>query len=155
MSDALRFFEPAESRHRCMDLVQREGGKTFFNRPDWEDILTKAAGTESGRLETSEERRRAILDELVQAREMLSARLSGHKVKHMCFPFSICGTTAESLLKETGYETAFADRLFGFRSVESGGNPYRLMRLKHQFIFCLPGMGRQSFLKALETGKEQ
>jgi hypothetical protein len=45
-------------------------------------------------------------------------------------------------LQELG--AAFGDRLFGLRAVKAGGNPYRLMRLKHEFIFCLPGSARRS-----------
>ena len=148
MSDALRFFEPPDSRARCLELVKREGGKAFFERSNWGEVLRKTAGEGSGRFETEDERRKAIRDELVKTRETLFSRLAGHKALHMCFPFSICGKTAESLLKEAGYETAFADKLFGFRSVKTGDNPYRLMRLKHQFIFCLPGNRRQGFIKA-------
>ena len=153
MSDALRYFEPPESRYRCQELVKREGGKAFFQRPDWNEVLKKTAWEGSGRFETTEEQRLPIREELAQGRVALSTRLAGHTVRHICFPFSICGKTAESLLKETGYETAFADKLFGFRAVKSGSNPYRLMRLKHQFIFCLPGKGRESFITAWQKSK--
>jgi hypothetical protein len=147
MSDALRFFEPPEARVRCQELVKREGGKIFFEKSDWREVLTKVAREGSGRFETEDERRNAIRDELIKSKEALTSRLGGHKVNQMCFPFTISGKTAESMLKETGYETAFADRLFGMRAVEAGGNHYRLMRLKHQFIYCLPGNKRQGLTK--------
>lgn len=153
MSDALRFFEPVDVRHRCMDLVRREGSAEFFKRRDWQSILRTYAVQGKGRFETATEQRLPIREELAQARSVLAARLGSHKVRHMCFPFSICGKTAESLLKETGYETAFADAVFGLRAVKPGGNPYRLMRLKHHFIFCLPGRGRQYFVTAWKKSK--
>lgn len=146
MSDALRFFEPVETRYRCIEFVKGEGGMAFFQRPDWFEVLKKTAWEGSGRFETEEDRNKAIRDELTTSREVLSSRLAGHKVNQMCFPFTISGKAAESMLKKTGYETAFADRIFGTRAIEAGSNPYRLMRLKHQFIYCLPGKNRQSFM---------
>ena len=154
LSDALRFFEPAASRHRCVEFVRNEGGEAFFARPDWKEVLKKTAWEGSGRFESPDEQRLAIREELVKARETLSSRLGGHEVNQMCFPFTICGEKAEALLCETGYKTAFADKLFGLRAVAAGGNPFRLMRLKNQFIFCLPGKGRRFFLSARMTGKK-
>jgi len=154
MSDATRYFEPACARTRCMELVNREGGAAFFSRPGWEDLLRKTAGQETGRFETRDEQQKAIKEELVKARETLSKRLGSNEIRHICFPFAVSGMIADSLLKETGYETAFADRLWGRRAVYAGRNPYRLMRLKNQFIFCLPGMGRQSFLAAWKNSKK-
>jgi hypothetical protein len=155
MSDALRYIEPIEARHRCVDLVRHQGGTAFFARPDWPSLLKVAAQTGSGRFETENEQCEAIRTELIRARETLSSKLGSSSVRHMCFPFSICGNTAESLLRETGYETAFADRLFGLRAVKAGGGRYRLMRLKHQFIFCLPGKGRRSFADAWKRAKRK
>ena len=155
MSDALRYLESVEARRQCVDLVRRQGGTAFFARPDWESMLKVAAQTGTGRFETAEEQREAIRNELVRAREKLTQRLGSHSVRHICFPFSVCGDLAESLLKETGYETAFADRLFGLRAVKAGGNPYRLMRLKHEFIFCLPGKGRRGFVEAWRQAKRK
>lgn len=154
MSDAFRYLEPAEVRQRCMELVRRQGGKDFFDRREWRALLTVAAEGVTGRFETAIERNEAILDELVSARRVLSSRLPGHDVRHMCFPFSICGRVAESLLEEAGYETAFADRLLGFRAVKAHTNPYRLMRLKHQFLFCLPGNRRQTFYAAWSAARK-
>lgn len=155
MSDARRYREPSEARQRCLDLVHRQGGTAFFRRPDWPSLLKVAAQTGVGRFETESEQREAIRDELVRAREMLTQRLGSQAVRHMCFPFSICGRIAESLLKDAGYDTAFGDELFGLRAVRAGGNPYRLMRLKHEFIFCLPGKGRRSFVSAWTQAKRK
>jgi len=153
LSDAFRFYESRNLRNICINLVNKEGGKSFFDRPDWQNVLIHTAAKEaSGRFETSDERQKAILNELILAMETLNARIPGHQVNQMCFPFAISGKTAESLLAKAGYQTAFADRLLGLRAIKNGGNPYRLMRLKHQFIFCLPGKGRQNFLAARKTG---
>ncbi len=154
MSDALRFFEPVETRCRCMEFVKNEGGPAFFQKPGWMEILKEIAWAGSGRFETAEERMTALRDELAKSREVLSFQLKGHEVNQMCFQFAVSGRIAESMLKDTGYKTAFADRLFGSRVVKQGNRPYRLMRLKHQFIYCLPGKGRRGLFSSWQNSRK-
>ena len=148
LSDALRFRHPAAFdagvRH-----VRGNGGAAFFEQPGWRADLqasTRAAG--EGRFETDAERDAAIREDMGRARTILNAELRTDTVRHMCFPFAVAGDAAERIARDVGYETAFADRLFGARSVRAGDNPYRLMRLKHQYLFCLPGRGRRWFFSA-------
>ncbi len=83
-------------------------------------------------------------------REGLEARL-GKPSSQICMPWAVCGARAETLAREVGYASVVADALWGKRYVHPGANPYRLMRLKHQYIFCLPGAGRRT-LMALRKG---
>jgi peptidoglycan/xylan/chitin deacetylase (PgdA/CDA1 family) len=144
LSDAMA-YDDESVREACMHHVRENGGDSFFARPTWEHELRLVAESSGpGRFETEDERDAEILKELIEAREMLNSRLGTDSVRHMCFPWAICGKTAEQAAKKAGYETAFGDRLFGKRSVRAGDNPYRLMRLKHQHIYCLPGKGRRT-----------
>ena len=143
-SDAHRYDHPA-AFDACTALVREEGGEDYFERPDWELELRRLEQASAGVRETTERRNEAILEDLVAAREMLNERLKIGTVRHMCFPWAVAGSAAERLAAEAGYETAFADRLFGARAVRAGDPPYRLMRLKHPYIFCLPGKGRRTF----------
>ncbi len=147
LSDARAYDHPA-AREACCRHVQAQGGAAFFEQPGWEQVLrdiAKQAG--EGRQETAAERDDAILEELRAAREILGGQLR-MDVRHMCFPWAICGKAAEHAVQKAGYETAFADRLFGARAVRAGDNPYRLMRLRHEYIFCLPGRPRRTFFSA-------
>ena len=143
-SDAHRFSNPG-AFETCTKFVRAEGGEEYFERPDWELELRRLAHSSSGTRETSVQRDAAIRDDLGAARETLNAKLGTNTVRHMCFPWAVAGSAAERLASETGYETAFADRLFGKRAVRPGDPPYRLMRLKHEYFFCLPGAPRRSF----------
>ena len=143
-SDALACDNPA-AFEACTLRVRERGGAAFFQRPDWEQELRQCATTAAGVQENPVQRNAAIRDDLAAAREILNAQLNTNTVRHMCFPWAVAGAAAERLAAETGYETAFADRLFGARAVRAGDPPYRLMRLKHQYIFCLPGRGRRTF----------
>lgn len=95
-------------------------------------------------IETADERREAIRYELERSREELSARL-GRPVTQVCFPWAVCGSTASSLVEETGYTSAIADQLGGIRAAVPGQNPFRIMRLKHLYIRALPGRSRKLF----------
>lgn len=142
MSDTLRYDDPA-ARARAEHAVSAGGGAAFFQNPDWARELRRAVGKPTGAFETEAERERVILEDLAAAREELNGRLRSNTVKHLCFPWAVAGVVAEHCARRAGYDTAWADRLGGRRTVREGDNPFRLMRLKHKFIFNLPGRGRR------------
>lgn len=143
-SDAHRFDNPG-AFEACTRFVREQGGEVFFERPDWDLELRRLARPFTGVRELSAQRDAAIRDDLAAARETLNTKLGADTVRHMCFPWAVAGVVAERMAVGTGYVTAFADRLFGTHAVRAGDPPYRLMRLKHQYIFCLPGRDRQTF----------
>jgi len=95
-------------------------------------------------VETVEDREVAIRYELEQSRDELSAR-TGKSVRHVALPWGICGATAARLLPDSGYETAVADRIGGYRAIRPGQNPFRIMRLPHPYLRCLPGRSRRVY----------
>ena len=150
-SDALRFDNP-EAFEACTQRVREHGGTAFFQRSDWKQQLWTLAKASIGIQESPAQREAAIREDLVAARETLNRELATQTVRHMCFPWAVAGAVAERLAAEAGYETAFADRLFGKRAVQAGDPPYRLMRLKHQYIVCLPGRNRRTFFTIQKRG---
>lgn len=146
MSDALRYDNP-DARQACQEIALAGGGPAFFEDPDWQTKLKRAARKTKGRFETPAERDAAIREDLVAARETLNARLRIHSVNHLCFPWTISGAAAEAIAAEAGYASAYADTLGALHAPHRGTNPHRLMRLKNKFIFSLPGKGRRSGLK--------
>jgi len=145
-SDALRFLPDKESTLRCCEHVSQNGKSGFFERENWRKELIQIAGTEKGRFETEDERKSEIRMDLTECRKILELKLE-KPVRHICMPWAVCGKLAESLAREVGYETVVADDLFGKRFVHRKTNPYRIMRLKHQYIYLLPGRGRKSLIK--------
>lgn len=142
MSDVMRYDDPG-ARERAQAAVAKAGGADFFVRADWMRVLQQAVGAPTGRFETEAERERAIFEDLAAAREQLNSRLRTTTVKHICFPWAVAGAVAEHSARRAGYETAWADRVGGRHTVREGDPPFRLMRLKHKFIFSLPGRGRR------------
>jgi hypothetical protein len=138
LSDATRFYDDAEIRRECMELVRSAGGETFFTRPTWHAELQAIAARGRGRFESDQVRRREIHEDLDRGRSVLNARLRTNTVRHLCFPWGIGGSIAAEAARAVGYEIAFSDRLFGLRAVRAGDDPYRLMRLNGKFITWLP-----------------
>jgi peptidoglycan/xylan/chitin deacetylase (PgdA/CDA1 family) len=145
MSDARRFLPDGRAEDRCREIVAKNGGEAFFAHPDWRTVLKGVAAGSGGHYESDNERAAAMRDELSRSREELNARLGVQSVKHIALPWGIAGTLASSLLAETGYTTAFAERPLQRRAVRAGDDRFRLMRLNGKFVTCLPGRRRQWF----------
>ncbi|MFH1477065.1 MAG: polysaccharide deacetylase family protein [Verrucomicrobiota bacterium] len=144
LSDVRRWIAP-DAFAGCISHVQANGGAVFFQRAAWRaELRACVEQARSGRWESEPERNTAIREELEKARARLESEL-GKKINHMCFPWAIAGKTAVKMAAETGYRTAFADRLWGARAVCHGDPPHQLMRLRHTLISCLPGKKRTWF----------
>ena len=146
MSDGRRVVPNPDAHSRCTELVAREGGAAFFNRPDWQQTLRNAAGAADGSRESDAEQQTAIEDELAQGRDVLNAKLGTTSVQHICLPWGVSGTRTAAALRRVGYKTAFANRLRGVHAVRSGDDPHWLKRLPNKYIFTLPGRGRRTWL---------
>ena len=144
MSDAPRVLISREAQVRCTELVAREGGVAFFDRPGWRERLrATASGSSAAPFEATRAHERAIEDELAESRATLNARLKTQSVNHICLPWGVAGSRVEALLKRVGYRSAFANRLRGQHAVCPGDDPYWLKRLPNRYIAHLPGRGRK------------
>lgn len=152
MSDA-RWVRDDSARDACVAHVAANGGAEFFHRDGWESELRAVAARSSApRIESDAERDAAILADLARSREELNARLGVDTVRHICFPWAVAGGSAEAAAKRAGYVSAYADRLGGLHAVTPGQNPFRMMRLKHDYIYALPGGGRRAMWPRLLRG---
>ncbi len=89
------------------------------------------------RIETPDEARNAIRSDLESCRDKMAGEL-GTAPTLLCFPWAVSGPTAREEARRAGYQAAFADHFPGRRCVRPGDSPFRLMRLKHQWILKLP-----------------
>ncbi len=97
-------------------------------------------------VETEAEQRQAIAYELFQSRKDLEKRLEG-KVTQICFPWGVCGKIAASMLEESGYRSAIAEKSASKFAMAPGQNPYKIGRLPYPFIRALPGRSRKLYLR--------
>lgn len=144
MSDACRAMVPLEVHQRCVELVARAGGPTFFSRADWRSVLDRLATVGSrAAFESESAQRREIEEELDRGRATLNERLAIRSVNHICLPWGVSGHRTADALVRLGYQSAFANRWRGTHAVRPGDNPYWLKRLSNRHIFALPGRGRR------------
>jgi peptidoglycan/xylan/chitin deacetylase (PgdA/CDA1 family) len=102
---ARRYFEPVELQQRLVILVQENGKKVFFERPDWRDILsTEAAKIDAtGRYESEEEYKERIIWELRTSKEEISRQLS-KPVEIICWPGGGHNEVTCEAARQVGYK---------------------------------------------------
>jgi len=142
-AEALRFHEEPSLRVACRAAVQDGGGVTFFERPDWERALRRLLARKRvpGRMETPEERERALSTELCDSKRMLEERL-GRPVLHLCYPWHTAGPTARRLARELGYRCGFGGKVKDAPIARPGGDPLSVPRIGEDYVELLPGRGR-------------
>lgn len=85
------WIEDAGLRARCEEEVAAGGGRAFFERDGWRERLEavvrdyRGRHPESGRLETAEEYRARVLDELQRCRRLIQGR-TGDRADVFCWP---------------------------------------------------------------------
>ncbi|HXK11869.1 MAG TPA: polysaccharide deacetylase family protein [Vicinamibacteria bacterium] len=149
-SEELRFFEDEDTRAACVREVAEAGGDGFFLRADWEERLRRvfARTRVRGRLETAEERERAIRRELAEARRLIEAR-TGRPAVHLSYPWHAAGPTARRLAVEAGYETAYGGKVAGVPLTSVGGDLRQIARIGEDYVELLPGRGRVTLATVL------
>jgi peptidoglycan/xylan/chitin deacetylase (PgdA/CDA1 family) len=139
-----RFLEAPELAQALVDQVAARGGAGFFERPSWRRELAAVLDAwptdRRGRLETPEQTREAIRDELALSKELLESRLPGKAVRHFCYPWFDGCDLADGLAAEAGYRTVHGG--VGVTSGDSTAMPLPVQRISEEYLFRLPGEGR-------------
>ncbi|MEW6754417.1 MAG: polysaccharide deacetylase family protein [Candidatus Latescibacterota bacterium] len=174
MGPARRFFDDEGLREACVEYVACRGGEEFFWRRAWRQELGRLAAEYrrchalEERYETPEEQVQALRWSLAGSRTLIEERLSGHRVRHLCYPWHRHSVLASALAREAGYVTTFADinphkpspawndayavqRLLPTN--EFGDDPFAITRIdaRHDPVLSLPGAGRLSYPRRLAT----
>lgn len=154
-SERLRFFPDEQVQHACQQLVLENGGTAFFNNKSWRGKLLNRAnefqqnGLIAGRFESSDDQIVAIRAELETSKKIIEAKLPGKTVRHFACPWNITSALTQKLLVATGYRTSFV----GIKDVPQPDDLpedfLTVKRISGDFVRCLPGEGRQSFMKVI------
>jgi peptidoglycan/xylan/chitin deacetylase (PgdA/CDA1 family) len=153
-----RYFEDEALTERLVRHVADTGGARFFERSGWREILMKIAedhGDRDDRIETAEEYRARVRDELVGSRGAIEAAL-GVEPEFLCWPGG--GRSPENLLiaEEAGYLATTTHYLDPHRRNVHGQNPREINRTGccspwiwrgHAFYRTDPGYFRASLEK--------
>lgn len=136
-------------------------------------VKHKSESEIEGRYESDAERHTAIEYELAESKAHIESRL-GNTVKHLCYPFFAGSELALRISRDCGYKTNFwgwqapdgsrndyygmehryeqvditdfsvGESLAGRRTNRFADDPYRVVRIPADYIFRLPGNGRQT-----------
>lgn len=145
-----RFLEDEDLSQHCMEYVRDNGDLDFFKQRDWRRFL-KARFRQyirrygrSGHFQTPSERINDLRYDLSCSKEMIEAKLR-KQVRHLCYPWYQGSKTAVQISKEVGYRANYWG-ILGRDTVNWAGrtDPFHLVRINADYIFSLPGKGRQS-----------
>jgi peptidoglycan/xylan/chitin deacetylase (PgdA/CDA1 family) len=133
-----RRFEPdAALQDEIIRFVAEQGAAEFLATEDWQQAFAARFGpvgdfTFPGRLETTDEYRDRVLDELVRSREIIGSRL-GKTVDFLCWPGGGVSEEAVELARQAGYRswTLSSWQQPEFRN-RPGANPETIKRVAGQ-----------------------
>lgn len=131
----------------CQDLVESEGGESFFETPGWLSRLTnryrEASVRERPAARMDDGRFRALVaSDLTLSREQFVREL-GRPPRFLAYPWML-GSELSLLAAETnGIEAVFGVGLDFRRARDVGGPMAAFGRLKGDWLRLLPGVGRQ------------
>lgn len=129
----------------CQELV-RTRGQAFFDQPDWKQQLTdryRTALAETGIPEPIDLGETQQW-ELAESKRMLEEKLPGKTVKHLCLPNSLGNERSIRFATQIGYQTCLWGTHDAGTCNRPGHDPMLIGRLKHDYIWSLPGSGRSS-----------
>jgi peptidoglycan/xylan/chitin deacetylase (PgdA/CDA1 family) len=142
-------------REECVRYAEHNGGMKFFRGRHWKHelrhLVRRHRGIARGRdsYETPEEQATRIRGSLERAKHMIEERLEGKRVRHLAYPWGAGSPVSVRMSRETGHITNFWISLPSRSRNRPGGDPFSLVRLKHDFIWRLPGEGRKSLREVL------
>jgi hypothetical protein len=154
LSGRPRYWDDPLLAQACIEQVQRSGGTRFFQSSSWRGHLDRLVrdwrdGHPRGRLEGEVETRRAVVADLRRARGLIELNVPDTRVRHLCLPYGIGSELAVQAAKEAGHLTTFWCVLPERATNRSGEDPYRCPRVKADYLFRLPGRGRQPLAAVL------
>ena len=88
----------------------------------------------------------AIEYELSESKRQIEEHLPGHCVEHLCYPEGLGSQPAAEISRRLGYKTNFWSVRLDRALNRPGDDPYKIVRLKHDYILRLPGVGRRSMV---------
>ena len=99
-----RYFEPEELNTKLAAVVRESGGRDFFKRQNWRDVLREAARKlpSSERYESEDEYRARVEWELATSREEIESRL-GKRVDIICWPGGGHNEVTQDIARKVGY----------------------------------------------------
>lgn len=151
-----RYHPSPAALDACVERVKEEGGAAFFRSRGAEAELRRtydavSAAHGGGRFDSPEEIASAVRDDLARSRTLIDEALGNGTCRHLCYPYTEGTEAASTLSREAGFVTNFWGIVPGRRGNRPGDDPFTIPRLKGDYVFRLPGEGRQSLAAIMAT----
>jgi peptidoglycan/xylan/chitin deacetylase (PgdA/CDA1 family) len=149
MSGRLRYIPDPRLGDACLEYVASRGGASFFAEESWRKTLHqwveqwRTRSPDTGRYQSPQENEDELVSNLRQAREMISHRIAGTEVVHLCYPYGAGSPRSVRASRAAGYRTNFWAVRERRRSNHPGDDPFGCPRLKADYVFRLPGRNRR------------
>jgi len=148
MSGGCKVEEDMDLYSLLIQHVVENGGASFFDRGDWQDVLNGVVDQYRNenetiiRQESFMERDDALYTNLTEAKHTIEQYLPGKTVRHLAFPWGIGSDAAIQAAKRAGYVSCFWGKVDGRLCNYIGNDPFKIARLGEDFAALLPGAGR-------------
>jgi len=96
--------------------------------------------------QTLQEAKESIRQDLLAARDLIQEHVSSQCGNHICLPFSVGSDMAIDVMKEIGAYSCFWGVIRGRKANYPSGDAYHAVRIKNDFLWRLPGIGRKSLV---------
>ena len=145
-----RYVDNDDVRNLCVQFVREHGSRAFFQQREWRRRLRRlvsdyrARHRPQGRYETVDERNRDVLKDLTRSREIIEARLAGHKATHLCYPWYEGAPFAVEASRRAGYRANYFGNVPRRPTNRPGDDPFHTPRVEGHLLERLPGRDRIS-----------
>lgn len=138
-------YSNESATNACLDYVRSNGTVWFFDRCGWRRELKQVVRRyqSKGKMLGRKEITALVSEDLRNSKASIEQHL-GVEISQLCYPCGAGSGLSVTLSKEAGYKTNFWQTLPTRNRNYPGSDPYRLVRLKKDFLRRLPGKGRRS-----------
>ncbi len=144
-----RYFDDEMLRNACAKFALEIGAPAFLRTGRGVAVMRKYVYEyrtrlgDKGSFESDGDQQKAIYDDLLNSRTVIESKL-GKKVEHLAYPWGYAGAVAVEQSRSAGFKSNWWGVLDDIRCNTVGSDPFRIPRLKDDYIFRLPGSGRRS-----------
>lgn len=136
-----RYFDSPSVSKKCIE--NRDKPFLRFRAIKWLYEYKKET-----RYETLVEQRQNIFSNLLESKRLIEERLN-KEVLHLAYPYGVGSHLAVECSKEAGFKTNLWGPICGNPITGQNTTPYKIPRIKDDFILRLPGENRQALTSIL------
>jgi hypothetical protein len=141
---------PAGLRRRMKELwervpagVQQKGRWQRWLRSHW----TERGWVKELRRQATSDVEQHITDDIARARALIEENVDPGAGDHFCLPYTVGSEISIAIMKKLGVKSCSWGVFPKHRHNTVGTDPMRISRIKHDFIWRLPGRGQKSLVR--------